>query len=169
MLTLVAVDNFYQSNGACQDTCLSKYAFAILRGRNCWCSNYAPGFSVNTLRCNDPCPGFPNEWCGSSSSGLFAYFQLDLLPSGTSARSSAQSWRTPGSPVSGPLTTESPKMFSFPGSWRQPPVSSQVEFSPSVSPVLTLVTPQSTAPATSKQPTVTVTGQAPSPSPSSSV
>ncbi len=169
ILTIIPVQNLFQSNGACQDTCSSKYAFAVIQGQNCWCSNYAPGYMVNTLKCNDACPGFPSEWCGSSSSGLYAYFQLSISPSGTSSRSSAQPSRTPGSSVSGPLTTEPPSFHTFPGSPRFSPVSSQVEASPSMPPQLTVVTTQSTAPASWAQPTVTVAEPASSQSPSSSV
>lgn len=163
------MEDSFQSNGACQDTCKSSYAFAVIEGQNCWCTNYAPGYSVNTLRCNDPCPGYPSEWCGSSASGLYAYFQLSQAPSGTSARRPAEASRPPSSPVSGPLTTESPNMrpTSRP---RQPPLmSSQSDASSSRLPELTTITTQSTAPASSVQPTVTVTEQAPSPSPTSSV
>jgi cell wall integrity and stress response component len=172
-LTISAVRSVYQSNGACQDTCSSKYAFAVIQGQNCWCSNYAPGYSVNTLNCRDPCPGYPIEWCGSSSSGLYAYFQLTLSPSGTSARSSArlpaQSSSTPETSVSGPLTTESPSMHSFPGPSDSSHMSAEVEAPPSTLPALTVITTQTIAQASSEQPTVTVTELAPSPSPSSSV
>lgn len=172
-LTGTTVRSLYQSNGACQDTCSSKYAFAVIQGQNCWCSNYAPGYSVNTLSCRDPCPGYPIEWCGSSSSGLYAYFQLTLSPSGTSARSparpAAKSSSTPDTSVSGPLTTESPSMHTFPGPSETTHVSSEVEAPTSIRPVLTVITTQTIAQVSSVQPTVTVTEPAPSPSPSSSV
>ena len=163
------VRNSYQSNGACQDTCKDSYAFAIIEGQNCWCSDYAPGYAVNALRCNDPCSGYPTEWCGSSSSGLYAYFQLSQPPSGTAARSSAQASSTAESSVSDLFTSESPSVSTSPGLLQPSPVSSQVDASPLTLPELTVITMQSTAPAPSEQPTVTVTEQAPSPSPSSSV
>lgn len=156
----------YQSNGACQDTCKGSYAYAVIQRKNCWCSNYAPPDSVNTLQCNDPCPGFPPEWCGSSSSGLYAYFQLTLSPSGTFSPSSIRPSSTSQSSVSDFLTTESSSMriFSPP-----PSLSFQFETSSSVWSVLTVITTQSTAQASTVQPTVTVTEPALSPSPSSSV
>jgi cell wall integrity and stress response component len=163
------VQNNFQSNGACQDTCKSSHAFAVIQGQNCWCSDYAPGYSVNTLSCSDPCPGFPDEWCGSSSSGLYAYFPLSLSPSGTSTRLSAKPSREPTSSVSGPLTTESPSMHTFHGPPHSPVVSSHLEPSPSTSLVLTVITTQSLAPASSEQPIGTVTEQASSLSPSTSV
>jgi cell wall integrity and stress response component len=172
-LTGTAVRSLYQSNGACQDTCSSNYAFAVIQGQSCWCSNYAPGYSVNTLNCRDPCPGYPTEWCGSSSSGLYAYFQLTLSPSGTFARSSARpgakSSDTPDTSVSGPITTESPSMHTFLGPADSSLMSSKVEAPTSTPPVLTIITTQTIAQASSEQPTVTVTEPAPSPSPPSSV
>ena len=170
ILMIPAVQTLFQSNGACQDTCSSNYAFAVIQGQNCWCSDYAPGYSVNTLNCKDPCPGYPTEWCGSLSSGLYAYFQLTRSPSGTSALSSAQPSKPPGSSVSGPLTTEFPSLHTFPGPSYPPPDSSQVQTSPSMLPALTVLTTQSTAPASSsEQPTVTITEQASAPRPFSSV
>jgi cell wall integrity and stress response component len=165
---MTLVQNLFQSNGACQDTCKNSYAFAIIQGQSCWCSNYVPRHSVDTLKCTDPCPGFPNESCGSSSSGLYAYFQLSISPSGTFARPSARPSTTPESSVSGPLTTESPTLNTSARS-PSPSISSQVEALSSESPVLTVITTQSIAPASSEQPPVTVTEQASSLSPSSSV
>jgi cell wall integrity and stress response component len=168
-LMVVIVQSSFQSNGACRDTCSSDYAYAVVQGQDCWCSDFAPGYSVNTLRCSQPCPGYPSDWCGSSSSGLYAYFQLTRSPSGTAARSSAQPSRTLGSSVSGPLTTETPNLSTFLGPSNPLSVTSQVEASSSVSPALTVITIQSTVPASSEQPTVTVTEEAPPPSSSSSV
>lgn len=168
-LTMPVVQNNFQSNGFCQDTCKSNYAFAVILRSSCWCSNYAPSYNVNTLRCNDPCPGFPTEWCGSSSSGLYAYFQLSLAPSGTSARSSAAPSSTQQSSVSGSLTTEFPSMRTFPATPPPSSVSSAFEASASMSPVLTISTTQTSAQASTEQSTVTVTEQARSPSPSSTV
>lgn len=165
----VVVRYNFQSNGACLDTCSDSYAFAVLQGPSCWCSNFAPGYLVNTLRCNDPCPGYPSDWCGSLSSGLYAYFPLSQAPSGTAARSSSQASRTGESSVSGLLTTESPNLSAFSGSLQPSPTFPQVDASPSTLPALTVITTQTIAPAPSEQSTVTVTEQAPSLSPSSSV
>ncbi|KAE9983865.1 hypothetical protein BLS_003523 [Venturia inaequalis] len=75
--------SIYQSNGLCHDTCLASYAFAIVQGQNCWCSNYAPAAQGSTSKCNTPCPGFPDELCGNSDQSLYGYISLNVAPSGT--------------------------------------------------------------------------------------
>jgi cell wall integrity and stress response component len=77
------VYNQFQSDGSCQVKCQDSYAFAILQGANCWCSDYAPSEQKQTNLCNDPCPGFPGDWCGDSSAGLYGYIALSKAPSGT--------------------------------------------------------------------------------------
>ncbi|KAK2875069.1 hypothetical protein FQN49_001809 [Arthroderma sp. PD_2] len=81
------VDGF-QSIGACQKTCRDKYAFAILQGKTCWCSNAAPGNTVSTDNCNQNCPGYPDDKCGSVSEGLYGYIVLDKSPTTTIGSSS---------------------------------------------------------------------------------
>lgn len=66
----------YQSNGLCYDWCLSDYAFAILQGSDCWCSDYVPGATTSTDDCNVPCPGYPDDLCGNEASGLFGYLSI---------------------------------------------------------------------------------------------
>ncbi|KAL4788642.1 hypothetical protein BJX76DRAFT_315287 [Aspergillus varians] len=80
--------SIYQSNGYCTDHC-SGSAFAILQGKNCWCSDIAPNddTSVDTSKCDDDCPGFPDDSCGSTKEGLYAYIQIGS-PSGTASASS---------------------------------------------------------------------------------
>src|SRR5437660_274291 len=73
----------FQSDGSCQVQCQDSYAFAVLQGANCWCSNYAPSEQKQTNFCNDPCPGFPGDWCGNPSAGLYGYVALSIAPSGT--------------------------------------------------------------------------------------
>lgn len=75
------VTDIYQSHGACQQTCVSDYAFAIVQGNACWCSNYAPSKSDSS--CNEGCPGYPAEKCGNSKAGAYAYIPLVIEPSGT--------------------------------------------------------------------------------------
>jgi hypothetical protein len=75
--------NQYQSDGSCQVKCQDSYAFAVLQGVNCWCSDYAPSEQKQTNLCNDPCPGFPGDWCGNPSAGLYGYVALSSAPSGT--------------------------------------------------------------------------------------
>ena len=81
--------NQYQSNGACFETCKSNYAFAVIQGNTCWCSNYVPANTVSTGLCNEQCPGFGSERCGSSSKGLFGYIALSRSPSGTAGGASS--------------------------------------------------------------------------------
>ncbi|GAB7346018.1 hypothetical protein MBLNU457_4790t2 [Dothideomycetes sp. NU457] len=103
-----AVNNNYQSNGACHDSCQS-YAYAIVQYQSCWCSNYAPADTVSVGQCNVPCPGYPYENCGNQAQGLFGYIQLNQ-PSGTiGASSSAPSSTQPSStqPTSTQILTSS--------------------------------------------------------------
>ena len=65
--------DIYQSNGACSDTCKARFAFAVLKGNECWCSNYVPGNQDNTGSCNTDCPGYPTEKCGNPSQNLYGY------------------------------------------------------------------------------------------------
>lgn len=81
--------NTYASLGKCHDACIQQYAFAIVQGSNCWCSNFAPASTVATTDCNAPCPGYPYEFCGAEDSGLFGYLALTNKPSGTMGSSSA--------------------------------------------------------------------------------
>ncbi|PGH16308.1 hypothetical protein AJ79_01847 [Helicocarpus griseus UAMH5409] len=74
--------DIFQSNGACRDTCVKEYAVAILQGKQCWCSNEVPGGTTSTDECDETCPGYPSDKCGSTSKGLFAYIILKK-PSGT--------------------------------------------------------------------------------------
>lgn len=85
----------YQSTGLCQDSC-SGYAYAILQGKSCWCSNYAPGDTGSSGDCDESCPGFPDDKCGSSNKGMFNYILLST-PSGTKSASSASSSSTSSS------------------------------------------------------------------------
>ena len=76
--------NQFQSDGACQTTCQESFAYAILQGTNCWCSNFAPADQTDTGSCNSQCPGFPTDLCGNQGAGLFGYYQLgNVQPSGT--------------------------------------------------------------------------------------
>lgn len=79
------VSTLYQSNGFCFDTCKADFAFAIVQHQQCWCSDYAPEDTTDVSACNDPCPGYPLEKCGSLSDGLFGYIALSRHPSGTSS------------------------------------------------------------------------------------
>ncbi|CAD0099266.1 unnamed protein product [Aureobasidium mustum] len=106
-----AVTDIYQSNGACQKTCVGNYAFAIVQYQQCWCSNYAPADQLDLSQCNAPCPGYPDDKCGDKDDGHFGYIKLNLSPSGTqgsgsgsaeSSTSAAQSSTQQPTPTSSP-------------------------------------------------------------------
>lgn len=95
-----SVSSTYMSNGKCQDNCKGSYVFAVIQGTECWCSNYAPSDQVSTSSCNTNCPGYPMEQCGNPSQGLYGYFNLGGIASGTAGGSS--------SPSSSPSSTAEP-------------------------------------------------------------
>ncbi|KAK1140193.1 Cell wall integrity and stress response component 4 [Aspergillus melleus] len=76
----------FQSNGLCIDHCTGKWAFGILQGKQCWCSNIAPNkaTTVDDKKCDTGCPGYPDDSCGDASKGLFAYLEMSgQMPTGT--------------------------------------------------------------------------------------
>ncbi|KAI1116783.1 hypothetical protein F5Y14DRAFT_33285 [Nemania sp. NC0429] len=82
--------SIWQSNGLCHDFCFRQsFALAVLQGHYCWCSDYVPAKSsqVDTDECNEPCPGWKPDTCGTHD--LFGYIQLDKVPSGTADGSSS--------------------------------------------------------------------------------
>ncbi|KAL2002458.1 hypothetical protein VTN02DRAFT_6725 [Thermoascus thermophilus] len=100
----------FQSNGLCHDTCNADYAFAVLQGNSCWCTNYAPGQTTDVSNCADGCPGYPSDNCGSVSKDLFAYIEMtNHAPSGTIGSTATQTTTsssvTSVSSVSTTLTT----------------------------------------------------------------
>ncbi|KAH7061193.1 Wsc4-like protein [Macrophomina phaseolina] len=97
----------YQSLGHCHDKCNSDFAYAIVQGKNCWCSNYAPANTEDVGNCNDACPGYPFEYCGNSDDGLYGYLKLDLAASGTQGASSASSTSTKATSTSKSSTSSS--------------------------------------------------------------
>ncbi|KAF3479703.1 uncharacterized protein GIQ15_06679 [Arthroderma uncinatum] len=107
------VDGF-QSIGACQKTCGDKYAFAILQGKTCWCSNAAPGNTVSNDKCNQNCPGYPDDKCGSASQGLYAYIVLDKKPT-TTIGSSSMTTSSSSTKSSSSSATETPSVTTVEG------------------------------------------------------
>ncbi|RAH68167.1 uncharacterized protein BO66DRAFT_327694 [Aspergillus aculeatinus CBS 121060] len=97
-----ANESTFQSNGLCEDHC-SSYAFGILQGYDCWCSNIVPNSAtnVNNSKCSQDCPGYPDDSCGSTSKGLYAYVEVvGNQPTGTATVSSTS---TTSTSVSKPL------------------------------------------------------------------
>ena len=91
----------------------------------CWCSDYSPAETTTTDSCNDKCPGFPDENCGSLSNGLFGYIALSKEPIGTLGIANSLS---PSSPASVAVSSEqavssqdSGRSFSSPSSLIQVP------------------------------------------------
>ena len=97
LIIWLPVSNSYQSNGACSTTC-SGYAFAVVQGTSCWCSNYIPASQSSTGSCSVACPGYPYENCRDQSSGLFGYVALGPSPSGTQGAASSSAASSPSDP-----------------------------------------------------------------------
>ncbi|KAJ9612069.1 Cell wall integrity and stress response component 4 [Cladophialophora chaetospira] len=109
----------FQSNGLCQTNCQGSFAFAVLQGNYCWCSNYVPEPQQNTLDCNQQCPGFTSEWCGSTQDSLYGYYLLSAgVPLGTSGSGSGSGSSTPSSTSS---PSSSPSIQSTSSSPPPPP------------------------------------------------
>ncbi|KAF2736261.1 hypothetical protein EJ04DRAFT_173131 [Polyplosphaeria fusca] len=138
----------WQSNGWCHDKCLNDYAFAVVLGNDCWCSNYIPSDQADVGDCSDECPGFPSEDCGNKGKKLYGYVKLNLQPSGTQGSSQ---------PTSAKVSDSPPSSSSKPSSARPPPEPSS-EPIPSAAPP----SPPSSAPQRSDPATViqTVTASA---------
>ncbi|KAK5174742.1 uncharacterized protein LTR77_001825 [Saxophila tyrrhenica] len=118
------VYSIYQSMGSCSKTCRSQYAFAIVKGKDCWCSDYTPSQQADTGDCDSTCPGYPDDYCGNPGRGMFGYIPLDKQPSGTAGASSSQPEST--SATSDPPSSDPPSS--------SPPTSSSPPPSPTSSP-----------------------------------
>ncbi|KAI1936397.1 Cell wall integrity and stress response component 4 [Ophidiomyces ophidiicola] len=112
--TFEAVYSLYQSYGACRDTCVSKYAFGVVQGRYCWCSDAAPGDTTDVKSCNENCPGYPKDKCGSTNNKLFGYIQLDKKPSTTIGGSTTTTSSVSTSGSLGPSTDTTPTPAPLP-------------------------------------------------------
>ncbi|KAF9891195.1 hypothetical protein FE257_004759 [Aspergillus nanangensis] len=99
----------FQSNGLCIQQCTSEYAFAVLQGSECWCSNIVPNKATNvdSSKCSETCPGYPDDLCGSTSDGLYGYIRLSgHNPSGTATAPSSSSTSTKSSTSSESTSTK---------------------------------------------------------------
>uniref|UniRef100_L2FG79 ER membrane protein n=1 Tax=Colletotrichum fructicola (strain Nara gc5) TaxID=1213859 RepID=L2FG79_COLFN len=78
--------SIWQTNGLCSDFCRGKnFAFAIVQYQSCWCSDVAPAASSEADvedKCNDICPGYDTEKCGSRPN-WYGYIQLSKTPTST--------------------------------------------------------------------------------------
>ncbi|KAI5795850.1 hypothetical protein FPQ18DRAFT_142754 [Pyronema domesticum] len=78
----------FQSIGLCTTQCQSDFAFAVLQGKYCWCSNYAPS-TPSDGTCDSPCPGYPADQCGNLNDNLYGYIQLPNKVLGTKGPASS--------------------------------------------------------------------------------
>ncbi|KIH88876.1 hypothetical protein SPBR_06940 [Sporothrix brasiliensis 5110] len=83
--------SIYQSDGLCYNFCVAQYAFAVVQGNDCWCSDYTPTKSsqVSVSECDQTCSGWPSDVCGGDN--LYGYMALNKAPSGTAGASSGSS------------------------------------------------------------------------------
>lgn len=90
----------WQSDGLCHDFCSDGFAFSVVKGDDCWCSDYVPDEStqVDTSECNTQCPGYPDDTCGGN--GLWGYMAQAKDPAGTKGSSGTTQTSTP---VSAPV------------------------------------------------------------------
>ncbi|KAF7934954.1 uncharacterized protein EAE98_002999 [Botrytis deweyae] len=144
-----ANSSIYQSDGLCHDFCLDEYAFAVVQGSECWCSNYVPGTTSSTSDCNTPCPGYPDDTCGGDS--LYGYMSLTLSPSGTKGAATTLSTSTSSEKVT--TSTSSPEPVTTSSS------TAEATSSTIVQPKTTSSTSSTEASSTSTIPPTTVAAQ----------
>jgi cell wall integrity and stress response component len=141
------VYNQFQSDGSCQVNCQDSYAFAVLQGTNCWCSDYAPSDQKQTNLCNDPCPGFPRDWCGNLSAGLYGYIALSIAPSGTIDGASLSTQDS--SSIASVSSTPSTRRFHCSSSSSTSAVETTPTSGPSITTLMSVVYAQSSVQASS--------------------
>lgn len=71
----------FQSTGLCVKQCEQNYALAVLQGDTCWCSDYAPASTTDTGDCDETCPGFAFDSCGSTAKDLYTYIAIAIINS----------------------------------------------------------------------------------------
>ncbi|KAB8298793.1 hypothetical protein EYC80_000967 [Monilinia laxa] len=147
-----ANSSIYQSDGLCHDTCVDDYAFAIVQGQDCWCSDYVPGITTSTSDCNNPCPGYPDDTCGGDDT--YGYIALTKSPSGTKGATSASSTQTSTS-----TSSSSAKVTSSSSSPDAVTIYSTVTEVSSTDSPKTTSTSSSVAPTTSSTTQTTVAAQ----------
>ncbi|KAJ9614213.1 Cell wall integrity and stress response component 4 [Cladophialophora chaetospira] len=81
--------SIFMSNGLCEQRCTGEYAYIVIIGQSCYCSDDVPATQVSTDECHDPCPGYPPDFCGNATAGYYAYFNLGRAASATIQLSTA--------------------------------------------------------------------------------
>lgn len=84
--------NQWQTLGLCKDKCVL-YAFGVVKGFECWCSDYAPNPSEARTDCVT-CPQYNLEKCGNSKTGAYGYIDTGTRPKGTADASDGPSSTT---------------------------------------------------------------------------
>lgn len=97
------------SHGECYNFCVGMkngvapaqplFAYAIVQGFDCWCSDWVPDPAKEADKvsdCNLDCPGYDKEKCGNLVEGLYGYIKLAKRPEGTrGVQSSSTVWTLP--------------------------------------------------------------------------
>lgn len=81
--------NQWQTLGLCKDSCV-EYAFGVVKGFECWCSDYAPNPANARTDCVT-CPQYNLEKCGNAKTGAYGYIDTGTAPKGTVSDSPASS------------------------------------------------------------------------------
>ena len=71
----------FQSQGRCFGNCTDiGAALAIVQWKSCWCADLIPSPSdqKSLSKCQDSCPGYPDDYCGArgGGGGTFGYMKL---------------------------------------------------------------------------------------------
>ncbi|OAA36590.1 Carbohydrate-binding WSC [Beauveria brongniartii RCEF 3172] len=107
--------SLYQSRGACGDRCRGQSAYAVVQDDQCWCSDTTPSSTTDDGSCNKPCPGYPQESCGSEK--LYSYILLDRnMVKAAPSSSPPPSWPSSSPPSSPSSQQQQPQPSSSSGS-----------------------------------------------------
>ncbi|KAL0933291.1 uncharacterized protein CTRU02_212254 [Colletotrichum truncatum] len=100
--------SIWQTGGLCSDFCREKNAaFAVVQWQSCWCSDVAPASSSQAEisdKCNDICPGYDIERCGSRPN-WYGYIQLAKTPTSTAGGGSDTTTKAPSTTSTAPQET----------------------------------------------------------------
>ncbi|KAJ0349307.1 hypothetical protein COL26b_002516 [Colletotrichum chrysophilum] len=87
------------------------FAFAIVQYQSCWCSDVAPAASSEADvedKCNDICPGYDTEKCGSRPN-WYGYIQLSKTPTSTAGGDAATTSAAAASTTQTTTTSRKPQ------------------------------------------------------------
>lgn len=72
--------NIWGSLGSCHNNCNTTeatYKWAVVQYQTCWCTNDTPSDTIDVSKCDDSCPGYPYENCGSAANDYFGYVSVE--------------------------------------------------------------------------------------------